>query len=100
MAKGVNIFVFYGGKDGSRANAINHELNAFVHGIDGRDGKCDELGDWGEVGGWVSGCKEGLDQSGNCWWKRCSLGFIWGKGVDGHGGGDRVVVGVEVFDGV
>ncbi len=32
-----------------RANAINHELNTFVHGIDGRDGECEKLGNWGEV---------------------------------------------------
>ena len=80
-----------------------------VSGLDGWVGLCgDREGDRGGVkgradectGGWVSGCKEGLEQSGNCWWKRCSLGFIWGEGVDGHGGGDCVVVGVEVFVGV
>ena len=50
VAEGFGVFVFFGAEDGSRANAINHELNACVHGIDGKDGKCDELGDWGEDG--------------------------------------------------
>ncbi len=49
VAEGVSVLVFFGAEDGSRANAINHELNVFVHGIDGRDGKCDELRDWGEA---------------------------------------------------
>jgi hypothetical protein len=45
VAEGVGVFVFFGAKDCARANAINHELDTFMHGVDGRDGECDELGD-------------------------------------------------------
>jgi hypothetical protein len=49
VAEGVGVVVFFGAKDGARANAINHELDAFMHGVYGRDGECDEFGDGGEI---------------------------------------------------
>ena len=55
VAEGVGIFVFFGAKDGARANAINHELDAFMHGVYGRDGECDEFGDGGEICDCVDG---------------------------------------------
>ncbi len=32
VAEGVSVFVFFGAED-LRANAINHELDTFVHGL-------------------------------------------------------------------
>lgn len=55
VAEGVGVFVFFRAEDGARANAINHELDALMHGVNGRDGESDEFGDGREICDCVDG---------------------------------------------
>ena len=82
MAEGVSVFVFFGAEDVLRANAINHELDMFMHGVDGRNGECDKLGDLGEVRNCVCGLVGVFEEVGDpCIEEREFMGVLGIGGV-------------------